>query len=81
MLHVLRNIIAINLLVAVFISSDAPSAVNAQTVDANQTSTVSPATISETLARLPASEAVMYFDVQRLFTDALPRALGSSSQL
>ncbi|HVG39366.1 MAG TPA: hypothetical protein VM870_08765 [Pyrinomonadaceae bacterium] len=40
--------------------------------------TTSAANISDALARLPASEAVMYFDVRRVLSEGLPRAFGNS---
>ncbi|MDQ3254773.1 MAG: hypothetical protein M3R15_12845 [Acidobacteriota bacterium] len=49
----------------------------AQFMNGNQT-TGQVANITDALARLPASEAVMYFDVQRVLNEGLPRAFGNS---
>lgn len=79
MLQALRNHCAATLLVAALVSGVAPLTAKAQVTSLSQTSVVTPAMFADTLARLPVSEAVMYFDVQRLFTDALPRAFVNST--
>lgn len=67
--------LAIMMTLAALPLSISPTA--AQVVNGNQT-TGQAANVANALARLPASEAVMYFDVQRALNEGLPRAFGNS---
>ena len=52
---------------------------SAQTKKTITTSPAPVASVPSPLAALPASDAVMFIDAKRLFTDAMPRALASDS--
>lgn len=79
MKQLLRNTFTALLLVAAFASSGITgTTAKAQDANPSRTTNASAANISDALARLPASEAVMYFDVQQVLNEGLPRAFGNS---
>ncbi|MDQ3256267.1 MAG: hypothetical protein M3R15_20630 [Acidobacteriota bacterium] len=78
MRQLIRNIPTVALLVTALTSAITPSTAKVQDNSTSRTNAASPANITDALARLPASEAVMYFDVQRVLNEALPRAFGNS---
>ncbi len=78
MRQLIRNTLTVVLLVTALTSAVPPSTAKVQDNSTSQTNAVSPANITDALAPLPASEAVMYFDVQRALNEGLPRAFGNS---
>ncbi len=76
--RILRSILTVAFVYAALASVTTPA--KAQVSDASGTNTAFTPSIGDALACLPASEAVMYFDVRRLLNEAVPRAFGNSSE-